>query len=36
MEIDFTKDIQAAKKGKAPLNKPFRLPLAVKRNSAFM
>jgi len=31
MEIDFTKDIQAAKKGKAPLNKPFRLPSGSKK-----
>ena len=31
MEIDFTKDIQAAKKSKAPLNKPFRLPSGSKK-----
>jgi len=31
MEIDFTKDILAAKKGKAPLNKPFRLPSGSKK-----
>jgi hypothetical protein len=31
MEIDFTGDIQAAKKGKAPLNKPFRLPSGSKK-----
>ena len=31
MEIDFTTDIQAAKKGKAPLNKPFRLPSGSKK-----
>ena len=31
MEIDFTSDIQAAKKGKAPLNKPFRLPSGSKK-----
>jgi hypothetical protein len=31
MEIDFTNDIQAAKKGKAPLNKPFRLPSGSKK-----
>jgi len=30
MEIDFSKDI-AAKKGKAPLNKPFRLPSGSKK-----
>ena len=31
MEIDFSKDIIAAKKGKAPLNKPFRLPSGSKK-----
>jgi DNA replication initiation complex subunit (GINS family) len=31
MEIDFTSDIQAAQKGKAPLNKPFRLPSGSKK-----
>ena len=31
MEIDFTNDIQAAKKDKAPLNKPFRLPSGSKK-----
>ena len=31
MEIDFTSDIQAAGKGKAPLNKPFRLPSGSKK-----
>jgi len=31
MEIDFTSNIQAAKKGKAPLNKPFRLPSGSKK-----
>ena len=31
MEIDFTNYIQAAKKGKAPLNKPFRLPSGSKK-----
>jgi len=31
MEIDFSKDILAAKKGKAPLNKPFRLPSGSKK-----
>ena len=31
MEIDFSKDIVAAKKGKAPLNKPFRLPSGSKK-----
>ena len=31
MEIDFTSDIIAAKKGKAPLNKPFRLPSGSKK-----
>ena len=31
MEIDFTSDIQAAEKGKAPLNKPFRLPSGSKK-----
>jgi hypothetical protein len=31
MEIDFTSDIQAVKKGKAPLNKPFRLPSGSKK-----
>ena len=31
MEIDFTSDIQAAKKCKAPLNKPFRLPSGSKK-----
>ena len=31
MEIDFTNNIQAAKKGKAPLNKPFRLPSGSKK-----
>jgi len=31
MEIDFSKNILAAKKGKAPLNKPFRLPSGSKK-----
>jgi hypothetical protein len=31
MEIDFSKDILAAKKGRAPLNKPFRLPSGSKK-----
>ena len=31
MEIDLSKDILAAKKGKAPLNKPFRLPSGSKK-----
>ena len=31
MEVDFSKDILAAKKGKAPLNKPFRLPSGSKK-----
>jgi hypothetical protein len=31
MEIDFTSNIKAAKKGKAPLNKPFRLPSGSKK-----
>jgi hypothetical protein len=31
MEIDLSKDIKAAKKGKAPLNKPFRLPSGSKK-----
>ena len=31
MEIDFSKAILAAKKGKAPLNKPFRLPSGSKK-----
>jgi len=31
MEIDFSSEIQAAKKGKAPLNKPFRLPSGSKK-----
>ena len=31
MEIDFSKDILAAKKSKAPLNKPFRLPSGSKK-----
>ena len=31
MEIDFYKDALAAKKGKAPLNKPFRLPSGSKK-----
>jgi len=31
LEIDFTSDIQATKKGKAPLNKPFRLPSGSKK-----
>jgi len=31
MEIDFTSNIQAVKKGKAPLNKPFRLPSGSKK-----
>jgi len=31
MEIDFANNIQAAKKGKAPLNKPFRLPSGSKK-----
>ncbi len=31
MEIDFYKDSLAAKKGKAPLNKPFRLPSGSKK-----
>ena len=31
MEIDLSKDIKAAKNGKAPLNKPFRLPSGSKK-----
>lgn len=31
MEFDFSDKIQAAKKGKAPLNKPFRLPSGSKK-----
>jgi hypothetical protein len=31
MEIDFTEQLKAAKKGKAPLNKPFRLPKGNKK-----
>ncbi len=31
MEIDFYKDSSAAKKGKDPLNKPFRLPSGSKK-----
>ena len=31
MEIDFTEQLKAAKKGKAPLNKPFRLPQGSKK-----
>jgi hypothetical protein len=31
MEIDFTEQLKAAKKGKAPLNKPFRLPSDNKK-----
>jgi hypothetical protein len=31
MEIDFTEQLKAAKKGKAPLNKPFRLPSGSKK-----
>jgi hypothetical protein len=31
MEIDFTDQLKAAKKGKAPLNKPFRLPQGSKK-----
>jgi hypothetical protein len=31
MEIDFTEQLKAAKKGKAPLNKPFRLPKGSKK-----
>ena len=31
MEIDFTEELKAAKKGKAPLNKPFRLPSGSKK-----
>jgi hypothetical protein len=31
MEIDLTNNIIAAKKGKAPLNKPFRLPSGSKK-----
>jgi hypothetical protein len=31
MEIDLTNNITAAKKGKAPLNKPFRLPSGSKK-----
>ena len=31
MEIDFTDQLKAAKKGKAPLNKPFRLPKGSKK-----
>jgi hypothetical protein len=31
MEIDFSNNITAAKKGKAPLNKPFRLPSGSKK-----
>ena len=31
MEIDFSEQLKAAKKGKAPLNKPFRLPKGSKK-----
>ena len=31
MQIDFTEQLKAAKKGKAPLNKPFRLPSGSKK-----
>ena len=31
MEIDFTEQLKAAKKSKAPLNKPFRLPSGSKK-----
>ena len=31
MEIDFTGQLKAAKKNKAPLNKPFRLPSGSKK-----
>ena len=31
MEIDFSEQLKAAKKGKAPLNKPFRLPQGSKK-----
>jgi hypothetical protein len=31
MEMDFSKQLKAAKKGKAPLNKPFRLPSGSKK-----
>ena len=31
MEIDFTEELKAAQKGKAPLNKPFRLPSGSKK-----
>ena len=31
MEIDFSEQLKAAKKGKAPLNKPFRLPKGNKK-----
>ena len=31
MEIDFSEQLKAAKKGKAPLNKPFRLPSGSKK-----
>jgi hypothetical protein len=31
MEINFSKNIAALKKGKAPLNKPFRLPSGSKK-----
>jgi hypothetical protein len=31
MEIDLSNNISAAKKGKAPLNKPFRLPSGSKK-----
>jgi len=31
MEIDFSEQLKAVKKGKAPLNKPFRLPKGSKK-----
>ena len=31
MQIDFSDQLKAAKKGKAPLNKPFRLPSGSKK-----
>jgi hypothetical protein len=31
MEMDFSEQLKAAKKGKAPLNKPFRLPSGSKK-----
>ena len=31
MQIDFTEQLKAAKKNKAPLNKPFRLPSGSKK-----